>query len=200
MHGQVVDMTMQQRTTLSRTIVIALVIGGAALAMTILSQVGLGSSGKVQIGNGSVSELARAVRAGDALPPGVLEYPFAARNFANPSGTGSRRLMTHESLTLYAVPGRGGMLCLIEVDSVAQTAGGACADRTLLQTGSIYMADRQENGSRQVVGLVGDGHTYAEANGKRTRVENNAFVLRDVAGSGFTIGSATASQTIEIGD
>ena len=108
--------------------------------------------------------------------------------------------MTQESLTLYAVPGRGGMLCLIEVDSVAKTAGGACADRTLLQTGSIYMADRQEDGSRQVVGLVGDGHTYAEANGKRTRVENNAFLLRGVAGSGFTIGSATASESVEIGD
>jgi len=176
------------------------VIVGAVLAVTILSQVGLGSSGKVQIGNGSVSELARAARAGDTLPPSVLEYPFAARNFANPSGAGSRRLMTQESLTLYAVPGRGGMLCLIEVDSVAKTAGGACADRTLLQTGSIYMADRQEDGSRQVVGLVGDGHTYAEANGKRTRVENNAFLLRGVAGSGFTIGSATASESVEIGD
>ncbi len=191
---------LQPRKTRSRTIVIGLVIGGAALAVTILSQVGLGSSGKVQIGNGSVSELSRAARAGDALPPSVLEYPFAARNFANPSGAGSRRLTTHESLTLYAVPGRGGMLCLIEVDSVAKTAGGTCADRTLLLTGSIYMADRQEDGSRQVVGLVGDGHTYAEANGKRTRVENNAFLLRGVAGSGFTIGSASASQTIEIGD
>ena len=29
------------------------------------------------------------------------------------------------------------------------------------------MADRQEDGSRLVVGLVGDGHTYAEANGRR---------------------------------
>ena len=190
----------QQRKTRSRTIVGGLVIVGAVLAVTILSQVGLGSSGKVQIGNGSVSELARAARAGDTLPPSVLEYPFAARNFANPSGAGSRRLMTQESLTLYAVPGRGGMLCLIEVDSVAKTDGGACADRTLLQTGSIYMADRQEDGSRQVVGLVGDGHTYAEANGKRTRVENNAFLLRGVAGSGFTIGSATASESVEIGD
>src|SRR6266508_3624626 len=111
---------LQPRKTRSRTIVIGLVIGGAALAVTILSQVGLGSSGKVQIGNGSVSEPSRAARAGD--------------------------------------------------------------------------------GSRQVVGLVGDGHTYAEANGKRTRVENNTFLLRDVAGSGFTIGSASASQTIELGD
>lgn len=190
----------QQRKRPSRTILIALGIGGAALAVAIVSQVGLGSSGKVQIGNGSVSELARAARAGDALPQHVLEYPFAARNFASPSGAGSRRLMTSESLTLYAVPGKGRMLCLIEVDSVAQTAGGACADRSLLRTGSIYMADRQQGGSQQVVGLVGDGHTYAEANGRRTRVENNAFVLRAVAGPDFTIGSATASQTVEIGD
>jgi hypothetical protein len=193
-------MTIQHHKTRSRTIVIALALGSAVLAVAIISQVGLGSSGKAQIGNGSVSVLARTARAGDGLPASLLEYPFAARNFASPSGAGSRRLTTHASLTLYAVPGRGGMLCLIEVDSVAQTAGGACADRTLLQTGSIYMADRQEDGERQVVGLVGDGHTYAEANGKRTRVENNAFVLRDVAGSEFTIGSGTASQTVEIGD
>src|SRR6266540_7365464 len=191
---------LQPRKTRSRTIVIGLVIGGAALAVTILSQVGLGSSGKVQIGNGSVSELSRAARAGDALPPSVLEYPFAARNFANPSGAGSRRLTTHESLTLYAVPGRGGMLCLIEVDRVAKTADGACADRTILLTGSIYMSDRQEDGSRQVVGLVGDGHTYAEANGRRTPVENNVFVLRGVKGSQVRIGSATAEQTVDLGD
>jgi hypothetical protein len=92
------------------------------------------------------------------------------------------------------------MLCLVEVDSAAQTSGGACAERSALLTGSIYMADRQEDGSRQVVGLVGDGPTYAEADGRRTRVENNAFVLRGVRGSDVTIGSPTASQTVEIGD
>jgi hypothetical protein len=101
-------------------------------------------------------------------------------------------------LTLYAVPGKGGMLCLIEVDSSAQTAGGACADRSALLTGSIYMADRQEDGSRQVVGLVGDGHTYAKASGARTRVENNAFVLRNVEDDAITIGSPTAEQTVDI--
>ena len=53
---------------------------------------------------------------------------------------------------------------------------------------------------RQVVGLVGDGHTYAEANGKRTAVANNVFVLHDVAGSEVTIGSAKAEQTVDIGD
>jgi hypothetical protein len=184
----------------SRTILIALLLGGAALAVTILSQVGLGSSGRVQIGSGKVSVLARAARSADALPQSVLEYPFAARNFATPSGAGSRLLMTSESLTLYAVPGKAGMLCLIEIDTVAQTAGGACADRSLLRTGSIYMADREQGGSQQIVGLVGDGHTYAEADGKRARVESNAFVLRDVAAHDFTIGSADASQTIQIDD
>jgi hypothetical protein len=85
------------------------------------------------------------------------------------------------------------------VDTVANTAGGACADRGLLRTGSIYMADRQDDGSRLVVGLVGDGHTYAEANGRRATVENNAFVLDHVEGGDITVGSATASQHVDIG-
>ena len=171
----------------------------AAAAAGLLTQLGLGGSDKVQIGNGSVSALAEAARAADTLPQSILDYPFADRNFASPSGGGSRLLQEQGSLKLYAVPGKGGMLCLIEVDTVADTAGGACADRGILRTGSIYMADRQEDGSRLVVGLVGDGHTYAEANGRRVTVENNAFVLKHVEGGDLTVGSPTASQHIDIG-
>jgi hypothetical protein len=171
----------------------------AAAAAGLLTQLGLGGSDKVQIGNGSVSALARAARAADTLPQNVLDYPFADRNFASPNGGGSRLLQEHGSLKLYAVPGKGGMLCLVEVDTVADTAGGACADRGILLTGSIYMADRQEDGSRLVVGLVGDGHTYAEAGGRRATVENNAFVLNHVESGNLTVGSPTASQRIDIG-
>ena len=170
-----------------------------AAAAGLLTQLGLGGSDKVQIGNGSVSALAEAARAADTLPQSILDYPFADRNLASPSGGGSRLLQEQGSLKLYAVPGKGGMLCLIEVDTVADTAGGACADRGILRTGSIYMADRQEDGSRLVVGLVGDGHTYAEANGRRVTVENNAFVLNHVEGGDLTVGSPTASQHIDIG-
>ena len=183
-----------------RRVLVPVPLAVAAISAAVLSQLGLGGSDKVQIGNGSVSALARAARTGDELPPNVLRYPFAARNFASPNGAGSRLLATQGSLRLYAVAGKEALVCLIEVDSVAQTAGGACADRSVLLTGSIYMADRQEDGSRQIVGLVGDGHTYAEANGKRVRVQNNAFVLQDVDGHDLTIGSATASQTVDIGD
>ncbi len=171
----------------------------AAATAGLLTQLGLGGSNKVQIGNGSVSALAHAARADDALPQSVLDYPFAERNFASPNGGGSRLLQEQGSLKLYAVPGKGGMLCLVEVDTVAATAGGACAVRSVLRTGSIYMADRQEDGSRLVVGLVGDGHTYAEANGKRAPVQNNAFVLNDVEGGDLTVGSPSASQHIDIG-
>jgi hypothetical protein len=146
-----------------------------------------------------VSALARAARAADTLPRSVLDYPFAGRNFASPDGGGSRLVQEQGSLKLYAVPGKGGMLCLVEVDTMAATAGGACADRGILRTGSIYMADRQEDGSRLVVGLVGDGHTYAEANGRRAAVENNAFVLNHLEGEDLTVGSPTASQQIDIG-
>jgi hypothetical protein len=171
----------------------------AAATAGLLTQFGLGGNDKVQIGNGSVSALARVARTSDALPQSVLEYPFAERNFASPNGHGARLLEEQGTLKLYAVPGKGGMLCLVEVDTVAETAGGACADQSILRTGSIYMADRQEDGSLQVVGLVGDGHTYAEANGERTSVQNNAFVLNHVEGGDFTVGSPSASQHIDIG-
>lgn len=175
----------------------ALVVGLTVAGLT--TQFGFGGSDKVQIGNGSVSALARAASTGDALPENVLSYPFAERNFASPDGRGSRVLSVHGSLTLYAVPGKSGMLCLIEADTAAETAGGACADRSVLKTGSIYMADRQEDGSLQVVGLVGDGHTFAEANGRRTGVENNSFLLTKVEGNELSIGSPTATQQIDLG-
>jgi hypothetical protein len=176
--------------------VVVLVVAATA---GLLTQLGLGGSDKVVIGTGSVSALAHPARTTDALPQSVLDYPFAERNFASPSGGGSRLLQEQGSLKLYAVPGKSGMLCLVEVDSAAQTAGGACADRDVLRTGSIYMADTQEDGSRLVVGLVGDGHTYAEANGRRATVEKNSFVLRQVEGGDLTVGSPTASQHIDIG-
>jgi hypothetical protein len=182
-----------------RRIQFGVVVLAAAVVAGLLTQLGLGGSDRVQIGNGSVSALARAARAADTLPQNVLDYPFAGRNFASPDGGGSRLLQEQGSLKLYAVPGKGGLLCLVEVDTVANTAGGACADRGILRTGSIYMADRQEDGSRLVVGLVGDGHTYAEANGRRATVENNAFVLDHVEGGELTVGSATASQHVDIG-
>ena len=175
----------------------AAVLVAAAIA-GLLTQLGLGGSDRVRIGNGSVSALTQAARAADTLPQSVLDYPFGERNFASPNGGGSRLLQEQGSLRLYAVPGKSGMLCLVEVDSAADTAGGACADRSVLRTGSIYMADRQEDGSRLIVGLVGDGHTYAEADGRRASVENNAFVLNEVEGGGFTVGSPTASQHVDI--
>jgi hypothetical protein len=177
----------------------ALLILAAATA-GLLSQLVLGGSDRVKIGDGSVSALARPSKAADTLPESVLAYPFAERNFASKSGQGSRLLRLEGTLRLYAVPGKEGMLCLIEVDDAAATAGGACADRHVLLTGSIFMADRQEDGSQLVVGLVGDGHTYAEAEGRRAPVESNAFLLRGVVGSKVTVGSPTAVQTIDLGD
>jgi hypothetical protein len=182
-----------------RHIQFALVVLAAAAVAGLLTQLGLGGSDRVRIGDGSESALARAARAADTLPQSVLDYPFAERNFASPDGAGSRLLREQGSLKLYALPGKGRMLCLVEVDTAADTAGGACADRAILRTGSIYMADRQEDGSRLVVGLVGDGHTYAEANGRRATVENNAFVLDNVEGGDLTVGSATESQHVDIG-
>jgi hypothetical protein len=180
--------------------VVAIGVGCGVLMAAVLSQLGFGSSRKAQIASGSVAVLNRAARASDALPASLLSYPFAERNFANANGAGARLVKSDGSLKLYAVPGKARMLCLVELDEAAQTAGGACADRSVLLTGSIYMADREETGLWQVAGLVGDGLTFAEANGKRTRVENNVFLLRDVAGGELTLGSPTAEQRLDFGD
>jgi hypothetical protein len=183
----------------SRRLQLATALLLAGVAAGLLTQLGLGGSGKVQIGNGSVAALARAARDTDALPQGVLDLPFAERNFGSPSGGGSRLLQTRGSLRLYGVPGKQGLLCLIEVDDLAGTSGGACAERSILRTGAIFMADRQEDGSRLVVGLVGDGHTYAEAGGRRTAVRDNAFVLTGVRDTQITVGSPVGSQQVDIG-
>jgi hypothetical protein len=183
-----------------RRLIVVTTLVAAAAAIAVTSQIGRGGGGRTKIGSGSVAALARSARAADRLPARVLAYPFAARNFSSPAGAGSRLLKTDGSLTLYTVPGKAGTLCLVEVDDAAQTTGGSCADRDVLLTGSILIADLGEDGRIQVVGLVGDGHTYAEANGRRVGVDGNAFVLRGVEGDSVTIGSATETQTIEVGD
>ena len=181
-----------------RRLVFALVLAMGAVAAAVISQAGLGGQKRVEIGTGSVAALSRTARAADALPAEVLSYPFAARNFANRAGFGSRLLKAEGSLRLYAVPGKAGLVCLVEIDDLAGSSGGACADRGVLRTSSIFMADEREDGSTQVVGLVGDGHTYAEGGGKRAAVENNAFVLPDIEHDNVTIGSPTAKQTVDI--
>jgi hypothetical protein len=186
-------------TVRSRRLQLATALLLAGVTAGLLTQLGLGGSGKVQIGNGAVTALARAAQSGDSLPESVLDLPFAERNFASPTGGGSRLLQTQGSLRLYGVPGKQGLLCLIEVDDLAGTSGGACADRNVLRTGAIFMADSQEDGSRLVVGLVGDGHTYAEAGGRRAPVRDNAFVLTGVRDTQITVGSPAASQRVDIG-
>jgi hypothetical protein len=181
--------------TRHRVFGVLLVVAAAAVA----SQVGFGGSGKVRIGSGKVAAFARAAAPNDRLPAQVLAYPFAENNFASKTGAGSRLLKSEGSLNIYAVPAKSGMFCLVEVDEVAQSSGGACADRSLLLTGSIFMSDQAEDGSQQIVGLVGDGHTYAEAGGKRVAVEQNVFLFRGIRADKVEIGSPSAAQTVDIG-
>ena len=72
----------------------------AAAIAGLLSQLVLGGSDRVKIGNGAVSVLARASKAEDSLPQRVLAYPFAARNFASTTGDGSRLLHVEGTLRL----------------------------------------------------------------------------------------------------
>jgi len=192
---------MRARRMPKRFVVLTILVLSIAI-VAVATQAGLGGEKKITIGDGAVAALGRAPRTGDALPAKVLALPFAAKNFASATGAGSRLIRTAGSLQLYAVPGNGRLLCLIEVNASLSTAGGACADRSSLLTGSIYMADRREDGSGlwDVVGLVGDGHTYVEADGRRVAVQNNAFVLHGVAADEVTLGSPTATQTVNIGD
>ena len=96
-------------TVTRRRIHFAAVLLVAAVIAGLLSQLVLGGSDKVEIGNGSVSALARAAHTTDALPQSVLSYPFAARNFASANGNGSRLLQVQGTLRLYGVPGKEGM-------------------------------------------------------------------------------------------
>jgi hypothetical protein len=107
---------------MTRRLFLAAFLMAAVTTAGVLSQLGFGGSEKTRVANTSVSALTRAARTGDALPPSVLAYSFAVRNFASPNGGGSRLVLTQDSLRLYAVPGKGGMVCLIEVDSLAETA------------------------------------------------------------------------------
>jgi hypothetical protein len=186
------------RTVAHRRVKLVLICVTVGLVAAILAQAVFGGARRVQIGTGSVAALSRGVRAADALPADILGLPFAAHNFASPDGAGSRLLKTDGSLQIFAVPGKARLLCIIEVDNAAETSGGTCADRKLLLTGSIWTADIREDGTKDIVGLVGDGHTYAEASGRRVPVENNAFVLRGVEGNELTVGSPTAAQSIKI--
>jgi hypothetical protein len=175
----------------------ASVLAAGLAAGGVLTQFGHGGSDRVAIGSGAVSTLDRPAQAADVLPRSLLAYPFATHNFADAMGAGARRLLADGTLTLYAVPGKGRLVCLVELDSAANTAGGACADRDVLRTGAVYMADG-DDGDRLVVGLVGDGHTYAEADGRRAEVRNSAFVLRHVSGSELQVGSPTAEATVSL--
>ena len=182
---------------MKRRLFFASVLGAGLATAGVLTQFGLGGRERVTIGSGAVSALDRPAQATDALPRSVLAYPFAARNFADTKGAGARRLLLEGSLALYAVPGKGSLVCLVELDSAANTTGGACADRDVLRTGAVYMADG-DDGDRLVVGLVGDGHTYAEAGGRRAAITNNAFVLRHVSGSELHVGSPTAEASVSL--
>jgi hypothetical protein len=132
------------------------------------------------------------------LPASVVALPFAAHNFASADGRGSRLVATDRTTQIFAVPGKGRLLCVVEVDQAADAAGGACADRSVLLTGSIWTAAVREDGTKDVVGLVGDGHTYAASGERRVPVANNAFVLHDVAADAVEVGSPEAAQTVSL--
>lgn len=179
------------------SVAVAVLAAGAA-ATAVLTQVGRGGAERVRIGSGAVSTLTRAPKGSDALPAEVVALPFAAHNFASADGRGSRLVATDGTTQVFAVPGKGRLLCVVEVDRAADTAGGACADRSVLQTGSIWTAAVREDGTKDVVGLVGDGHTYAASGDRRVPIANNAFVLNDVAGDALEVGSPEAAQTVSL--
>jgi hypothetical protein len=181
-----------------RIAAVAAALVALALAAGALTQVGHGGPDRVRIGTGAVSALTRAARPTDALPAYVLALPFALHNFASTDGRGSRMVAVDGATRIFAVPGKGRLLCVVEVDQAAETAGGACADRSILLTGSIWTAEVDQDGTEDVVGLVGDGHTYAAAGERRVPIANNAFVMHDITGGEVQLGSPTATQTVSL--
>jgi hypothetical protein len=177
-----------------------LVLGAAASAVAIASLaagVGSGRPPTPALSDGTVAVLERPARSGDVLPGRVLELPFA-RHFAN---SGAARLARRDAeRTVYVVPGRDSTLCLIVVE--ANAVGLNCAGRSVLRSGAVWQGTGQDDGSTDVVGVVGDGVAYARTEGgSRVVVNNNVFTIDAVRGRTITLGTHDGFEAeFDLGD
>ena len=176
------------------------VLVGAILALgtaLLLAAAIAGAASKpLQLGNGNVAVLSRATAAGDALPAAVTAMP-AASWISNASA--SRLVLNAPDYRAWVAPGTGGFLCLAVQVTAEGGSGITCAPRRTLQTGPIYFSSINANGGVDVVGLVDDAVSSVSAAGNAARLAENAFVLRNMAGTSLTLGTSAGSRTVDLG-
>jgi hypothetical protein len=146
------------------------------------------------IGNGQVSVLNRAPTNADQLPQKVLDTPFVT-HYADPAAT--RLAGTHGSEEIFITPGTNGTLCLIEWTASDQTSASSCADRQLLNTGSIFLSSPNPDGTTSVVGVLADGYASVQTPNVAVDVHNNVFTLDEMQGTKLTLVSQNGQEQVQ---
>lgn len=156
--------------------------GGIATVMAVAAVaagVGFGGPPTPVLSDGSVSALKRPATNADALPARVLELPFA-RHFADPAK--ARLALRDGERSVYVVPGRDASLCLVVVEQNG-AIGLNCAGRSVLRSGAVWQGTGNDDGSTDIVGIVGDGIAYAQGeSGGRVAVKDNVFTIDGATG------------------
>ena len=168
------------------TVFVAFALAASAAIAAVAAGVGFGGPRTPTLSEEKASALERPVRLGDALPPRVLELPFA-RHFANV--TAARRVLHDAERTVYAVPGRDSSLCLVVVESNS-SIGLNCAGRSVLRSGAVWQGSGNADGSTDIVGVTGDGVAYFRADGQgKIAIKDNVFAIDGVKAKTLVFGT-----------
>jgi len=170
----------------SKKIVVALGLAVVAIAMTMAIGLDLGGATPAPAAGGSshLAILDRPMRADDALSSIVLSSPGLAKQLDTRSQD-ARLALVAGADRLYVVPGSiDGTICLVDVNEGDASVVSNCAPGATLDKGVIYLSTPHQDGTIDVVGVVGDQfHTIAASDGaSSTRVSNNAFAISRLQG------------------
>jgi hypothetical protein len=149
-----------------------------------------GGESTPRLSNGELSALSRAPAAEDVLPANVLQLPIA-QDFARPLV--ARRLATEGGRRIYAVRGRQKTTCLVVIESSDDATTVNCAG-VAQESGAVWQGTPQNDGTVDVVGIVGDGVAYARAGDSRAQVENNVFILKGKVNDEVVLGTAAGLE------
>jgi hypothetical protein len=185
---------MKKRT---RVVLGAAAIGAAAAVAAVATGIGFGGSPTPALSDGIVTALDRPARSGDALPDRVLELPFA-RHFA-PST--ARLAFRDAERSVYVVAGRDSSLCLVVVETT-NGVGLNCAGRSVLRGGAVWQGTGNDDGSTDIVGVVGDGVAYARTDGNSSvTVKDNFFRINAATGRTIIFGKRDGAEaSFDLGD
>jgi hypothetical protein len=154
-------------------------IAVAASAAAVAAGVGFGGPPTPVLSGGGIAALESPATSADALPARVLQLPFA-RHFADPAA--ARLALRDAERTVYVVPGRDTSLCLVVVEANGGI-GLNCAGRSVLRSGAVWQGTGNDDGSTDIVGVVGDGVAYVQPeNGERVAVKDNVFTIDGATG------------------